>query len=119
MSIAAWAAFEQHIQRLFRLDATPASGAKFQAPGDAVDNRHPCEADFRFLADCKYTEHSSYSLQLRRIKDWQRRCDERGHRFLIPLRFYVKAADEAYDYAVVKLEDLHDLCERAGVLPDE
>ena len=111
-----WERFEQDVQSMLRLAATPASGAVFHSPGDAVDTRHPRDADVRMLADCKHTEHGSFSLNLKFLRQWVERAEGFGRRFILPLRFHVKKTNQDYDFVVLPLGDFHDLCERAGVL---
>jgi hypothetical protein len=110
-----WARFEQDVQRLLGLDATPASGAGFRAPGDAVDTRHPRDEDYRMMADCKHTEHGSFSLNLKFLRQWVERAEGFGRRFVLPVRFHVKVANQNYDFVVLPLDDFAELCDRAGV----
>lgn len=114
--IEAWERFEQDVQRWLGLDSTPASGATYSAPGDAVDTRHPRDADFRMLADCKQTERGSFSLNLKFLKQWTDKAEEFGRRFVLPVRFHIKLTNQDIDFVVLGMDDFRDLCERAGVL---
>ena len=83
-----WEAHERHVQDVLGLDSTAASGAKFHDIGDAVDRRHPSESDFRLLADAKYTEKGSYSLNAKFLRQMTDKSAALGRRFVLPVRFW-------------------------------
>jgi hypothetical protein len=104
-----WEAHERHVQQVLGLDSTVASGAKFHDPGDAVDRRHHTEADFRILADAKYTEKGSYSLNSRFLRQMGDKSTSLGRRFVLPVRFWPPAERGPEDWAVIGLDDLCEL----------
>jgi len=108
-----WKAHEAHIQDLLGLDSTPASGAKWQAVGDAVDNRHPSETVFPLIADAKCTEQKSFSLRAADLGSWVDRAQELGKRFIMPIRFWPRGAYGPRDYVVLTLDDFAELLEMA------
>lgn len=108
-----WQEHEAYIQRMLRLDSTIASGAKFHDPGDAVDHRHPSESDFRILADAKYTEKGSYSVNLKFLRQMTDKAMELGKRFILPIRLWPNTESLPHDYVVVSLDDFAELLEKA------
>jgi len=104
-----WERFEQDVQEILHLDSTIASGSKHYDQGDAVDKRHPSESNFRFIADAKYTNMKSFSLDMKMLRQWVKRAQEDGKRFCLPLRFGEK--DE--DYIVLTLDDFAEILEVA------
>lgn len=112
----AWEKFEEDVQSLLKLSPTPVSGALYQAPGDAVDTRHPREEEIRLMADCKLTQKKTFSLGLKFLLQWEDKAASFGRRFVLPIRFYSAESRRKHDYVVVGLDDFVDLCQRAGVL---
>lgn len=108
-----WEEHEKAIQRLLGLDSTIASGAKFHDPGDAVDHRHPSESDFRILADAKYTEKGSYSVNLKFLRQMTDKAMELGKRFILPIRMWPNTEQLPHDYVVVTLDDFAELLEKS------
>jgi hypothetical protein len=108
-----WEIHEAYIQELLGLDSTPASGAKWQAPGDAVDNHHPSDTVFPLLADAKFTESQSYSVSAKFMRQQTAQAAEAGKRFILPLRFWPRGQRQPEDYVVLSLEDFHELLEMA------
>lgn len=109
-----WQAHEKHVQELLGLDSTPGSGNQFNAPGDAVDHRHPRESSFPVLADCKYTEKGSYSVNHHFMAQQSDAAAAIGRRFVMPIRFYHRGALAPDDYVVMGLDDFAELLERAS-----
>ena len=108
-----WEEHEKVIQRALNLDSTIASGAKFHDPGDAVDHRHPSESDFRILADAKYTEKGSYSVNLKFLRQMTDKAMELGKRFILPIRLWPNTEQLPHDYVVVSLDDFAELLEKS------
>lgn len=106
-----WQRHERDIQDLLGLDSTPASGSQFNAPGDAVDHRHPTNTCFPLLADCKCTEKLSYSLNRKFLLDQTEQAAEIGRRFIMPVRFQHEHQHE--DYVVIGLDDFAELMDLA------
>jgi hypothetical protein len=106
-----WLEWEQHIQEILGLDSTPASGAKWQAPGDAVDNHHPSDTVFPLLADAKFTESQSYSVSAKFMRQQTTQAAEAGKRFILPLRFWPRGQRQPEDYVVLGLNDFAELME--------
>lgn len=107
-----WEAHERHVQDVLGLDSTAASGAKFHDIGDAVDRRHPSESDFRLLADAKYTERGSYSLNAKFLRQMSDKAAALGRRFVLPVRFWPVGSPAPEDYVVVGLGDFAELVAR-------
>ncbi len=110
-----WLAWEHTIQAKLSLDATPASGARFQAVGDAVDNRHPSESAFPLLADAKHTEAKSYSITKKFWDQWQSVAMEAGKRFIMPIRIWPRDTDNHFpaDIVAISLDDFAELLDMA------
>lgn len=104
-----WEHHELHVQELLKLDSTPASGSQFYATGDAVDNRHMLDSRFPILADAKYTEKLSFSLNNHFLVDQTDKAQALGKRFVMPVRFWHRGALHPQDYAVLGLDDLAEL----------
>lgn len=113
-----WQEHESYIQRMLGLDSTIASGAKFHDPGDAVDHRHPSESDFRILADAKYTEKGSYSVNLKFLRQMTDKAVELGKRFILPIRLWPNTEQLPHDYVVVSLDDFAELLEKSRAWDD-
>lgn len=102
-----WEIWEREAAELFGLDQTLASGSKFRDVGDAVQRgRH---FPFPVLADAKYTEFASHSLKLKFLRDWQEVAAERGKRFIMPIRFHLKAENSNDDWVLISAHDLAEL----------
>ena len=99
-----WRRFEHDVQNRLHLDSTPGSGNQFFAPGDAVDHRHLLLSRFPILADCKYTEKLSFTLNSHFLHQQVERATELGKRFVMPIRFSCHG-----DYVVLTLDDLAEL----------
>ena len=112
MAVPAWQAFEYHVQDLLGLSSTPASGSQWNAPGDAVDNRHG--SWFAVLADAKCTEKSSYSISAKFMRQSVNAAADLGKRFILPVRFCVRGRGAPQDYVVLTLDDFAELMEKAG-----
>jgi len=108
-----WEAWEHDIQHLLGLSATPASGAKWQAIGDAVDTGHPQDTTFPIIADCKLTEHHSFTISRKFWMDWQKRAAETGKRFILPLRIWPRGIRQPTDIVALSLDDFAELLEMA------
>lgn len=113
-----WQEHEAHIQKVLGLDSTVASGAKFHDIGDAVDRSHPSESDFRLLADAKYTEKGSYSVNLKFLRQMTDKAVELGKRFILPIRLWPTTEQLPHDYVVVSLDDFAELLEKARAWDD-
>lgn len=111
MTVRGWEHHESDVQELLGLSPTIASGSKFHDIGDAVDHKHYSESEFRFIADCKYTESKSFSVGLQLLRQWEEKAAELGKRFLLPLRFWPKDARNPRDYAIISLHDLSEMLE--------
>ena len=109
----AWREWEHHVQEVLGLDSTPASGNQFNAPGDAVDNRHPSESGFPLLVDCKFTEKMSYPLNLINARLWLLRGIERGKRAILAIRILPPSFEHPGDFVVISLDDFAELLEKA------
>jgi hypothetical protein len=116
--VKGWQEHESYIQRMLGLDSTIASGAKFHDPGDAVDHRHPSESDFRILADAKYTEKASYSVNLKFLRQMTDKAVELGKRFILPIRLWPNTEQLPHDYVVVSLDDFAELLEKSRAWDD-
>lgn len=113
--VPGWEGHEAYIQDQLGLSSTIASGSKFHDQGDAVDHQHYSDDDFRFIADCKYTESSSYSVSLKMLRQWEDNAREMGKRFILPLRFWQRGQRRPYDYVVANLDDFQELLEAARI----
>jgi hypothetical protein len=110
--IPAWEHWEHDVQELLGLASTPASGARWQAVGDAVDTNHPSETFFPLMADCKHTVKRSYSITQKLWRSWQAIAAETGKRFILPVR--IEPGDGTRDdLVVVGLNDFAELLELA------
>jgi hypothetical protein len=118
MHYPGWQAHEKHVQDLLELDSTPGSGNQFYAPGDAVDNRHQQQSSFAVLADCKYTEKGSFSVNHHFMAQQTDRATEAGKRFVMPIRFFHRGARHPDDYVVLGLDDFAELLTKARTLDD-
>jgi len=112
-----WEAHEQHVNELLGLDSTPASGARWQAPGDGCDNNHPLDTVFPLMIDAKYTASQSYSVSAKFMRQATERAMELGKRFVLPLRFWSRGAPGPEDYIVLGLDDFAELLELARPHP--
>lgn len=108
-----WQEHEAYIQKVLGLDSTAASGAKFHDPGDAVDHRHPSKSDFRIMADAKFTEKGSYSVNLKFLRQMTDKAVELGKRFILPIRLWPNTEQLPHDYVVVSLDDFAELLEKS------
>lgn len=106
-----WERHEREVAEMLGLDRTITSGNKFFDQGDAVTRgrSHP----FPLYVDCKYTEHSSISVRLLHLRQWSEQAAEQGKRFLLPIRFHVKAEGTDDDWAMISLHDLKELMDKA------
>lgn len=110
--IPAWERWERDVQDLLGLDPTPASGARWQAVGDAVDTKHPADTFFPLMADCKHTVRHSYSITQKLWRTWQTTAAVAGKRFILPVR--IEPGDGTCDDLVVLgLDDFAELLELA------
>lgn len=100
-----WEAWERYVNSVLRLDSTIASGSQAHDPGDGVDRRHHSETDYALMADAKYTEQKSFSLNAKLLAQYVRRAAEAGKSFVLPVRLVDKAADDVHDFVVVPLQD--------------
>lgn len=102
-----WERWEADVASTFGLDQTLASGSKFHDIGDATHRgRH---FPFPVIADAKYTEHSSYSVKVRDLRQWASRAAELGKRFVLPIRFHIVAEDTEDDWVLIASHDLAEL----------
>lgn len=106
-----WEAFERYTNKVLGLDATIASGRKEYDPGDGVDRRHHSETDYAIMADAKYTEKGSFSVNVKLMKKYVQRAAEAGKRFVLPVRLVDNGGREVHDYIVVPLQDYLALLE--------
>ena len=106
-----WEAWERYTNKVLGLDATIASGCKEYDPGDGVDRRHHTETDYALMADAKYTEKGSFSVNAKLMKKYVQRAAEAGKRFVLPVRLVDSAGREVHDYIVVPLQDYVALLE--------
>jgi hypothetical protein len=106
-----WQQFEEDVQQLLGLDSNPGSGNQFNAPGDAVDNRHPNQTSWPIIADCKHTTKYSYSVKFEVLQEWEEKATEMGKRFIMPLRFQLPRAPAA-DYVLMPLHDFVELIDQ-------
>jgi hypothetical protein len=102
-----WQTWEREVAELFGLDQTLASGSKFRDPGDAVQRGRGFP--FPVLADAKYTEFASISFKLKFLRDWQDKAAEMGKRFVLPIRFHIKAENRNDDWVLISAHDLAEL----------
>jgi hypothetical protein len=107
-----WEQWEHDVQELLGLDPTPASGARWQAVGDAVDTNHPTETFFPLMADCKYTVNRSYSITHKLWSSWQDTAAEAGKRFILPVRID-PGGGAPDDLVVMDINDFAELLELA------
>lgn len=106
-----WEAWERYVNRVLGLDSTVASGSQAHDPGDGVDRRHHSETEYALMADAKYTERKSFSVNARLMSQYVRRAAEFGKRFILPVRLVDKANNEVHDFVVVPLQDYLTLLE--------
>jgi hypothetical protein len=113
MTTKGWQEHEAHVQKVLGLDSTAASGAKFHDIGDAVDRRHPNDSEFRLLADAKYTEKGSYSVNLKFLRQMTDKALELGKKFILPVRLWPNTEQLPHDYVVVSLDDFAEMLEKS------
>lgn len=106
-----WEAWESYANRALGLSATVASGSQSHDPGDGVDRRHHSETGYALMADAKYTEKASFSLNAKLMNQYVRRAAEMGKRFVLPVRLVDSGGREVHDYVVVPLQDYVALLE--------
>lgn len=106
-----WSAFEDYVNTLLKLSATAASGSRDHDPGDGVDRRHHSQTDYALMADCKYTEQASFSVNRKLMKQYVLRAAEAGKRFVLPVRLVDMRTKNVDDYIVVPLQDYVALLE--------
>lgn len=106
-----WEAWERYVNAALRLDATIASGSQAHDPGDGVDRRHHSETDYALMADAKYTEQKSFSVNAKLMGQYVRRAAEMGKRFVLPVRLVDIRTKTVDDYVVVPLQDYVSLLE--------
>lgn len=106
-----WEAWEAYINRLLGLDRTVASGSQPHDPGDGVDRRHHTETDYALMADAKYTERASFSVNRKLMGQYVLRAAESGKRFVLPVRLVDTSTKHVHDYVVVPLQDYVALLE--------
>lgn len=96
------------------LHLTASSGNRFYDPGDAVTRG--LDSEYPIYAEAKYTEHASFTLKLREVRQAHYRAEELGKRFVMPIRIWPKATTEDLagpgDYALIPLSDLAELIDR-------
>lgn len=113
--IAAWKRFEQDVQALLGLDATPNSGARWHSPGDCVDN-DLIDNRFPLQAECKHTTHGSFPLQAKLLRQWARTAAGTGRRFVMPIRLE-PSGESPLDVVVLLLDDFVEIVQRAKDAP--
>ena len=81
-----WEVWEREVVKALDLDATISSGSKWYDPGDATTRGR--DDPFPLFADAKFTERASFSLKAKDLRQYSKRAEEAGKRFLLPLRFH-------------------------------
>jgi hypothetical protein len=109
-AVRGWRAFEDHVNALLGLDPTVASGSQFYDKGDGVDRS---EGDFAIQVDAKYTEAKSFSVNGKLLTQWCQRAQLSGKRFVLAVRLWNPSLNSGDDYAVIRLDDLAELLEKA------
>lgn len=107
-----WKQHEEDMAKLFGGRKTITSGNKFYDPGDVVTSS--VDSDFPIFADCKYTEHSSMSIKLLTLRDLGEKAASLGKRFIMPIRYHVKAEGTDNDYVLLSAHDFAELLEMAS-----
>lgn len=107
-----WESWERYTNKVLGLEPTIASGNKPYDPGDGVDRRHHTETDYALMADAKYTEKGSFSVNAKVMKKYVDRAAEAGKRFVLPVRLVDSGGREVHDYVVVPLQDYVALLEK-------
>lgn len=100
-------AWEHEVARLLDLDLTITSGNKWYDPGDATTRGR--DDPFPLYADAKFTERASFSLKAKDLRQYSKRAEEAGKRFLLPLRFHSPGQRHPEDYAVLSFHDFVEL----------
>jgi hypothetical protein len=109
MTKQGWERHEQDVAKMFGLEQTLTSGNKFFDPGDAVHRGRGLP--FPVIADAKYTEHSSISIRLLTLRQWSEKAASLGKRFIMPIRFHIKAENSDDDWVLMSAHDLAELLE--------
>ena len=107
MNVPTWKHWEHHVQEVLGLSSTPASGAKWQAPGDAVDTGH--DSVFPLIVDAKTTKNHSYSITRKFWEQWSQKAAEDGKRFIAALRLWPPGARTPTDVVVIGFDDFAEL----------
>lgn len=106
-----WEQWEHHVQEVLGLSSTPASGAKWQAPGDAVDTGY--DTIFPLIVDAKTTKNHSYSITRKFWEQWSVKAAEDGKRFIAAIRLWPRGARTPTDMVVIGLDDFAELLQLA------
>ena len=101
-----WERWEAEVATTLGLTQTRASGSMFHDTGDAVtrDRTSP----FPLWADAKFTERSSFALNLSKLLRYEEQATEAGKRFVLPLRFG-RIDHPPQDYLVIGMADFAEL----------
>ncbi|QDH91798.1 hypothetical protein SEA_PHRAPPUCCINO_123 [Mycobacterium phage Phrappuccino] len=108
-----WEEHEGFVNEYLGISGTPASGSQWHAEGDGVDNRHPDEAVFPLIVDCKLTEKKSFSLKAQVLEQWHQKAMLLGKRFAMPIRFWKPGSRVYADYILVGLPDFKEVLDAA------
>jgi hypothetical protein len=106
-----WQQHEADMAKLFGARKTITSGNKFYDPGDVVSSSNET---FPIFADCKYTEHSSMSIKLLTLRDLTEKAASLGKRFIMPIRYHVKAEGNDEDFVLLSAHDFAELLRLAN-----
>lgn len=112
--IAAWRKWELEVQELLGLRDTPGSGNQWYAPSDGMS---PQNSRWRFMVDCKHTEHKSFILTRKLLEPWLQKAGEWGCRFLLPVRIQADPHDpksKSLDLIVMTVDDFAELLAAAN-----
>lgn len=104
-----WETAEQDLRDALGLDSTPGSGNQWNAPGDAVDNRHYRDTNIAFLADTKSTKNSGYRVTEKFLQEWSEKSISLGKTFLLHLQFQNDDTRHKTDWVLCSLEDFSEI----------
>ena len=104
-----WEMAEQDLRDALGLDSTPGSGNQWNAPGDAVDNRHHRDTKIAFMVDTKSTKHKSYSVSEKFLKEWTEKTLRLGKTFLLHIQFQDHEKQEKTDWVLCSLDDFVEI----------
>ena len=65
------------------------------------------------MADAKFTEKGSYSVNLKFLRQMTDKAMEVGKRFILPIRLWPNTEQLPHDYVVVSLDDFAELLEKS------